>query len=220
MDLSQILRGISVVVLPMLLALTVPEIARGRVALALGDPTPGRGGRMSLNPLSYVDPLGTVILPTLMYVLGVPLLFGWAKPIAIDLRNFRNPRRDLAILSAAGPLASLLMAIGWALAGKSLASHGLLGNGTPAYWVVEMAQRGIPLNVFLAAINFLPIPPFAGGRVLIGILPLKAARRLASIEPYGVWIVLALLFLESSHLISIFMPFVIFLNDLIISIVP
>lgn len=220
MDIGQILRAISVFTLPILLAFTVPEIARGRVAMALGDKTPAPNGHLSLNPLHYVHVLGTVVLPVLMLLFGSPLLFGWAKSVPVDPRNFRKPRLDLALLSATAPIACLLMAWLWALLGGSLASRGLLGHGYLAYWVHAMAVIGLTINVFLAAINLLPIPPLAGGRMLIGVLPLKAAWALTKLEPYGFWIVLGLLFLESARVISVLGPLVGWLSDLIMHLVP
>ena len=215
MDLGKILLAISVVALPMLLAFTVPEIARGRIALALGDPTPAPHGRLSLNPLHYVHVLGTIVLPVLTVVLGSPLVFGWARPVAVDPRNFGHPRLDLALLAAAGPLACLVMGLLWALLAVRVAPQGWLGTGPLAYWVAYMGSFGISINAFLAVLNLLPVPPFAGGRVLIGVLPLPAARLLARVEPYGFWIVLGLLFLEFSHMISVLGPTVGWLRDLL-----
>jgi Zn-dependent protease len=215
MDLGQILVAISVVALPMLLAFTVPEIARGRLAIALGDTTPAPRGGFSLNPLKYVHPLGTVLLPIATVVAGSPLVFGWARTVMVDPRNFRRPRLDYALLNAAGPVSGLLMALVWALLAVRIAPAGWLGTGSPAYWVAYMGSFGIVINVFLAVLNLLPVPPFAGGRILIGVLPLKAANALARVEPYGFWIVLGLLFLEFSHKIAILGPTVWWVRDLI-----
>lgn len=199
----------------MLLAFTVPEIARGQVALALGDRTPAPNGHLSMNPLHYVHLLGTIVLPVLTVVLGSPLVFGWARPVAVDPRNFRHPRLDLALLAASGPVACLIMAFLWALLAVRVAPRGWLGSGPLAYWIAYMGTFGISINAFLAVLNLLPIPPFAGGRVLIGVLPLPAAQQLARLEPYGFWIVLGLLFLEFSHIISILGPTVGWVRDLI-----
>lgn len=220
MDLGHILKAISVIVLPWLFAVTVPTIVRARVAVALGDPTPAVRGRVSLNPLEYADPLGTLVLPVVMLALRLPFLFGWSKPSRIDPRNFAHPRVDLAIVSAVVPLAGVVMAWLWAVGGFSLAGRGLLGHGAPAYWVYEMAKAGLRINLFFAAINFLPIPPFAGGRVLMGILPLPAARALARVEPYGQWIVIALLLLEGAGVIGMLGPFVGWLEGTVLRLVP
>jgi Zn-dependent protease len=209
-----------VIVLPWLLAVTVPTIVRARVAVALGDPTPAVRGRVSLNPLDYADPLGTLILPVLMLAAKVPFLFGWSKPSRIDPRNFAHPRVDLAIVSAVVPVAGVVMAYLWALLGFSLAERGLLGHGALAYWIYEMAKRGLVINLFFAAINFLPIPPFAGGRVLMGVLPLPAARVLVRIEPYGQWVVIGLLLLESAGVIGMLGPFVGWLEGMVLALVP
>jgi Zn-dependent protease len=220
MDFGQILRAISVIVLPWLFAVTVPSIARARVALALGDPTPAVRGKVSLNPLQYADPVGTIGLPVLMLVLKLPFLFGWSKPSRIDPRNFAHPRVDLAIVSAVVPLAGVLMAWVWAVLAGSLAIRGFFGQGMLAYWIIEMAKAGVQINAFFAAINFLPIPPFAGGRILMGVLPLPAARQLVRLEPYGQWIVIALLLLEGQGIISVLTPFVGWIQGAVIALIP
>jgi len=220
MDLGQILRAVSVIVLPWLLAVTVPTIARARMAVALGDPTPAVRGKVSLNPLDYADPVVTVILPVLMLASRLPFLFGWSKPSHIDPRNFAHPRVDLAIVSAVVPIAGVVMAWLWAIAGFSLAERGLFGHGAPAYWVYEMAKAGLRINLFFAAINFLPIPPFAGGRILMGVLPLPMARRLVRIEPYGQWIVIGLLLLEGWGVIAMLGPFVAWLESAVLALTP
>ena len=219
MDLDQILFGISVATLPMLLAFTVPEIARGRVALALGDPTPAPRGALSMNPLNYIHPLGTLVLPVLTVVIGSPLVFGWARPVSVDPRNFRQPRLGVVMLNAAGPAANLVMALGWALLAVRIVPAGWLGGGKLAYWIAYMGGFGISINAFLAVLMLLPVPPFAGGRILMALLPPRAGALLGRLEPYGFWIVLGLLFLEFSHKIAILGPAVGGIRDLIVRLV-
>ncbi len=219
MDLNQILLGISISTLPLLLALTVPEIARGRVAMALGDKTPSPRGPLSLNPLKYVHPIGTLLLPLLTVVLGSPLVFGWARPVPVDPRNFRHPRSGFVWLAATGPLANLLMAFIWALLGIRVAELPGLGGGNLGSWFAYMGKFGLTINVFLAVLTLLPIPPFAGGQILVAVLPRRAGAALAKLEPYGFWIVLGLLFLEMSHIISILIPTVSWVFSLIVRLV-
>jgi len=220
MDLNQILLGISIATLPLLLALTVPEIARGRVAMALGDKTPSPRGPLSLNPLKYVHPIGTLLLPVLTVVMGSPLVFGWARPVAVDPRNFRNPRLGFGLLAAAGPVANLVMAYIWAVLWIRVAGLPGLAGGNLASWIAYMGKFGVTINGFLAVLTLLPIPPFAGGQILVAVLPRKAGAALAQLEPYGFWIVLALLFLEMSHIISILIPTVGWVCALIVHLVP
>jgi Zn-dependent protease len=202
MNLSSILQVLSVVVIPVLLALTLHEVAHGRVARALGDRTAEAMGRLSLNPLKHVDPFGTVLMPGLLLAIGSPILFGWAKPVPVDARHFRHPRRDMALVAAAGPGANLVMAISWTvLAG--LAARGLFGAGALAAWLFEMGRFGLLFNVVLAVFNLVPIPPLDGGRVLVGVLPLGAARAVSRLEPYGLWIVMGLLLLSSRTGVSL-----------------
>jgi Zn-dependent protease len=184
---------VAVMALPLLLAITLHEVAHGRVAYAFGDPTAKSLNRLSINPLKHVDLVGTVMVPVGLLLLGSPVLFGWAKPVPVDMRYFAKPRRDMAIVAAAGPGANLLMALLWGALGQA-AQLGLLGQGVAFEWVVEMAQAGILINLFLALFNLLPVPPLDGGRVAVGLLPARLAYRYARIEPYGMWIVLALLY--------------------------
>jgi Zn-dependent protease len=202
MNLSSVLQVISVVVIPVLLALTLHEVAHGRAARALGDRTAEMLGRLSLNPLKHVDPFGTVLMPGLLLAIGSPILFGWAKPVPVDARHFRHPRRDMALVAAAGPGANLAMAVVWTvLAG--LAARGLFGAGALGAWLFEMGRFGLLFNVVLAVFNLVPIPPLDGGRVLVGVLPLGAARAVARLEPYGLWIVMALLLLSNRTGVSL-----------------
>jgi Zn-dependent protease len=196
MDLQHILRAISVGAIPVLLAVTLHEVAHGRAARAFGDRTAEKLGRLSLNPLKHVDPIGTILLPGVLFFIGSPFLFGWAKPVPVDARNFPKPRRDMAIVAAAGPASNLVMAVLWTvLAGVVV--QGVFGHGPLANWLLEMGEIGLLFNVLLAVFNLVPIPPLDGGRVLVGLLPLGAARVVAGLEPFGLWIVIGLLLLSN-----------------------
>ncbi len=183
---------IAIWALPVLFAITVHEVAHGFVASRLGDRTAQMMGRLTLNPLKHIDPVGTILVPLVMLLLPGGFLFGWAKPVPVGYRNLHNPKRDMAIVAAAGPLSNLLMAIGWALLLRL--SVELL---QPLPWAAQplffMAQAGIAINLILMILNLIPVPPLDGGRVLTGLLPARQAAALGAIEPYGLMIVLALL---------------------------
>ena len=198
MNLDHTLQAISVAAIPVLLAITLHEVAHGRVALFFGDKTAYMLGRLSLNPLKHIDPVGTVLVPVGCLLLGLPVLFGWAKPVPVDARNLRHPKRDMAWVAAAGPVANIVMACLWTILG-GLGAAGMLGRGVVAIWLVKMAEFGLIANVLLAVFNMLPVPPLDGGRVLVGLLPLGLAKGVARIEPYGLWIVILLLV---SHLLD------------------
>jgi Zn-dependent protease len=184
-----LVQQIAIWALPVLFAITVHEASHGYVARAFGDPTAESQGRLTLNPLRHIDPVGTVIVPILLLVLG-GFLFGWAKPVPVDMRRLRHPRRDMAVVAAAGPLSNLAMAIGWGLLLKLT-----LGAGSEGIWLGlrYMAVAGILINVVLMVLNLLPLPPLDGGRVLTGLVPETLARRIDRIEPYGFLILVALL---------------------------
>lgn len=190
-----LVQTIAIWALPVLFAITLHEVAHGYVARRLGDPTAASLGRLSLNPLRHVDPVGTVVVPIVLLLLsklmGGGFLFGWAKPVPVDYRRLRNPRRDMAIVAAAGPAANLAMALGWGL----LLRLALAMNTDEGLWlgVQYMAVAGIAVNLVLMVLNLIPLPPLDGGRVLAGLLPLPLALRYAKLEPYGLLIVVGLL---------------------------
>lgn len=175
-------------ILPVLLAITVHEVAHGWVARYFGDTTAMRMGRLTLNPLHHIDPVGTVLVPAITLALA-GVAFGWAKPVPVDFRNLRHPKTDMAWVAAAGPFANLLMGIFWALMVRA-GLHAGDWLGTP---LVLMAVAGIFINTILMVLNLLPLPPLDGGRVAVGLLPNRPAYALARVEPYGIWILVALL---------------------------
>ncbi|MET0101518.1 MAG: site-2 protease family protein [Sedimenticola sp.] len=186
-----IMQQIAVMVLPMLFAITAHEAAHGWAAKKLGDSTASMLGRVTFNPLKHIDPIGTILVPLLMYFLS-GFLFGWAKPVPVDWRNLGNPRRDMALVALAGPMANLLMAIFWALMlkiGVTLGSS-LSWLALPLYY---MGTIGIIINSILMVLNLLPILPLDGGRILTSVLPPRLAMGYAKLEPWGLVIVIGLL---------------------------
>ena len=181
---------IAVAILPLIFAITVHEVAHGWMAKQFGDPTAQRLGRLTLNPLKHIDPIGTVLVPALLLVLG-GFIFGWAKPVPVTWENLRHPKRDMAIVAAAGPAANLLMAVFWAL----IVRFGVMLG--PYSWagipMQYMGEFGIQINAVLMILNLIPLPPLDGGRVAVGLLPGPWAWQLARIEPFGFFILLALL---------------------------
>jgi len=221
MDPALILRGLSVIALPILVAITFHEAAHGFVADRKGDPTAKYLGRLTLNPLAHVDPFGTVVLPALLYFVplmlsGQPgMVFGYAKPVPVNFMNLRRPKSDMVWVAAAGPLTNLALAILSGLVFKiAIGMGGLSGadlGGVPTGGarqfailepILDMLKYSVVINVALMLFNLLPIPPLDGGRVLVGLLPNPASDKVARIEPYGMLIIMALLFLDPLHLVG------------------
>jgi Zn-dependent protease len=190
MDLASFLTTISIAAIPVVFAITVHEVAHGWVARHYGDRTAEMQGRLSLNPIRHIDPIGTVLVPALLLWLG-GFLFGWAKPVPVDSRNMKNPRRNMVWVTVAGPAANVSMALVWACMMLIAQSFDL---STAGEWIWQMARIGILINVMLAVFNMLPIPPLDGGQVLTNLLPQgPASAFMERIAPFGLFIVLGLL---------------------------
>ncbi len=203
MEELSLMQRIAVWALPVLFAITVHEVAHGWAARKLGDPTAMMLGRLTLNPMKHIDPVGTVLLPLLMLVFKLPFIFGWAKPVPVTWENLRHPKRDMALVAVAGPLSNLLMAVFWAGIMKLGISLGSM-PGDVAQFMIYMGGAGIFINVILLVLNLLPIPPLDGGRVLSGLLPGPWAWQLNRVEPYGM--IILVLLLVSGLLSSILYP--------------
>ncbi|MBU2571713.1 MAG: site-2 protease family protein [Gammaproteobacteria bacterium] len=198
MNELSLIQRIIVWVIPVIFAITVHETAHGWVAKKYGDNTAKMLGRLTLNPLKHIDPVGTILLPGILLLTGTGFIFGWAKPVPVDARNFKNPRQDMAIVALAGPVSNLLMAVGWAL----IARVGVMINVDfmtlpMIYWGIA----GISINLVLALINLIPIPPLDGSRVVSGILPNRWAWQYNKLERYGFLILLLMLFTGTLNVI-------------------
>ena len=190
MDLASLLRNLSIGAIPIVFAITLHEVAHGWVARYFGDRTAEAQGRLSLNPIRHIDPVGTVLVPILLLWLG-GFLFGWAKPVPVNPQFLRNPRGNMVWVSAAGPAANLAMAIAWAflMMVSQQVDFGIAGQ-----WLQSMAAVGIFINVLLAVFNMLPIPPLDGGQLLTNLLPRgTASSMLEAVAPFGLFIVLGLI---------------------------
>jgi Zn-dependent protease len=201
MDFS--LATVALVAVPVVFAITLHEAAHGYVARLFGDQTAWMLGRVTLNPLKHIDPIGTILVPGALLLTGAPFLFGWAKPVPVNFGNLRNPKRDMIWVAGAGPAANFVMALAWAVVGMTAMPGGPLASGG----LQQMAQYGIIVNLVLMALNLLPVPPLDGGRIAVGLLPGRASYALSRVEPYGFFVILALLMIPGA-LSSILAPIV------------
>ena len=189
MDIANIIQTIAVYALPVLFAITVHEAAHGYVARHFGDDTAAMLGRVTLNPLKHIDPVGTILMPAFLYIAtGGNFLFGYAKPVPVRFGRLRNPKRDSVWVALAGPASNLLQALCWGIALLLLKD----GAGVSEPFFIEMCRAGILVNVVMFAFNLFPLPPLDGGRILVGLLPLRAAMAVSRLEPWGFFIVMAL----------------------------
>jgi Zn-dependent protease len=188
--MDELIRNLAVYALPVLFALTMHDAAQAFVAKRFGDNTAHAAGRTTLNPLAHIDPIGTIVIPVVMYLMS-GFVFGYAKPLPVNYGQMRNPKRDMAWVALSGPGANFLMALVWLLIGIFLEYFGVQER-----FPHLVANAGVQTNLWLMAFNLLPIPSMDGGRVLFSLLPHKAAFQFARLEPYGFIILLALIFLH------------------------
>lgn len=186
---SNVIYLVTIWAIPVIVAITFHEAAHGFVAYLLGDDTAWWLGRVSFNPAKHIDPFGTILLPGLLLLLHAPFVFGYAKPVPVNFRRLRSPRRDMVLVAAAGPVMNIALALV-----AALAFH-LVGYlpVTAARWLADNLKNALILNVVLAVFNLFPLPPLDGGRILIGVLPRALAAPVARLEPYGLAILIGLL---------------------------
>ena len=193
-----LIQAIAYGAIPVLLAITLHEVAHGYAAKHYGDPTAAMMGRLSLNPLRHVDPIGTIVMPLLLiFLTSGAFVFGYAKPVPVDSRNLRRPKQDMLWVAFAGPASNLLMAFLWGVFSLVLAAAGV---NEPFF--TKMAQVGVLVNLVMAALNLFPMPPLDGGRMLVAVLPYPQARAFSRIEPYGFFVVLLL---AATHMLEYWM---------------
>lgn len=208
--MNEIIQTIAIYALPVIFAITLHEAAHAYAAKYFGDLTAYSQGRMSLNPVRHIDPFGTILIPLLLALLSSPFIFGYAKPVPVDFSRLRNPKKQIAWVALAGPLANLVMAFLWMLSYFVLQSVGI-----NEVFFLEMAEAGVKVNLILFAFNLFPLPPLDGGRIVTSILPNRYAFRFARIEPYGFFIVLGLMML---NLLSYWMKPVMMLAALLLEV--
>jgi Zn-dependent protease len=208
--MDELIRNLAVFALPILFAITMHDAAQAFVARHFGDNSAHAAGRTTFNPLAHIDPIGTIVIPAVLY-LTTGFVFGYAKPLPIDYGQMRNPKRDMAWVALSGPLANFLMALGWAIM-AILLQHFQVSERFPNM----VARAGIETNIWLMAFNLLPIPPMDGGRVVFSMLPHKAAYKFAKLEPYGLIILLVLIM---THVVGYWLAIVGVFADLLLNLI-
>lgn len=189
--MNDIIQTIAIYALPVIFAITLHEAAHAYAAKYFGDLTAYAQGRMSLNPVRHIDPIGTILIPLGLALLSSPFIFGYAKPVPVDFSRLRNPKKQMAWVALAGPMANLVMAFLWML------SYALMQSaGVGEVFFLEVAKAGVKINLILFAFNLFPLPPLDGGRIMTSILPNRLAFRFSRLEPYGFFIVLGLMMLN------------------------
>ena len=188
MDIANLIQTVLIYALPVIFAITLHEAAHGYAAQHFGDHTAAMMGRVTLNPFAHIDPMGTVLMPLLLYFsTGGAFLFGYAKPVPVRFDQLRHPKRDMIWVALAGPAANLIQALLW-----GILLYVLVGSGGSERFFLEMCKAGMLTNVVMFAFNLFPLPPLDGGRILVGLLPLRQAMWVARIEPWGFFIVMGL----------------------------
>jgi Zn-dependent protease len=187
-DIANIIQTVAIYALPVLFAITVHEAAHGYAARHFGDNTAWMLGRITLNPIKHIDPIGTILMPLMLYfATSGAFLFGYAKPVPVRFGNLRNPKRDMVWVALAGPGANLIQALLW-----GVLLYALVGSGVSERFFIEMCRAGMLVNVVMFAFNLFPLPPLDGGRILVGLLPYRPAELLSRVEPWGFFIVMGL----------------------------
>ena len=188
MDIANLIQTVSLYAIPVIFSITLHEAAHGYAARYFGDDTAWMLGRISLNPLKHIDPVGTILLPLLLYFsTSGAFLFGYAKPVPVNFGRLRHPKRDMVWVALAGPAINFVQAVVW---GASL--FVLQGAGISEPFLLKMCQGGVLVNVVMCVFNLFPLPPLDGGRILVGLLPMRQAYWLSRVEPWGFFIVMAL----------------------------
>ena len=191
MDIQNLIQTVLIYALPVLFAITVHEAAHGYAARHFGDNTAYMLGRITLNPIKHIDPIGTILMPIMLYfATSGAFLFGYAKPVPVNFGHLRNPKRDMVWVALAGPASNFVQAIFWAVVMITL-----VGTGVEERFFLEMARAGVLVNLVMWAFNLFPVPPLDGGRILVGLLPWKQAQMVSRLEPYGFFIVMGLVIL-------------------------
>jgi len=192
--MNETIQTLTVYALPLLFAITVHEASHAYAARYFGDSTAYLQGRMTLNPIKHIDPIGTLLIPILLFVVGSPYLFGYAKPVPVEWGNLGKPKRDMGWVALAGPASNLVMALLWMVLWLVL-----WGINLGEAFFLRMAEAGVMVNLVIFALNLFPVPPLDGGRIVTSLLPHHASYRYAKLEPYGFFIILGLLFLGGLH---------------------